>query len=101
MTALGAQLATIPRNSRARQLPTANIVDGRTELTFENIHDLCLFVAREINMSKKKYGRFATEIGMCHGTVSRMAQGITQHPRAETVFAMLSALGYEVVVRGQ
>jgi hypothetical protein len=91
-------LGSIPRMTRKNR-PIHNIVDGRTEMTFENIHDLCAFVAREINFSKKKYGRFASEIGMAHGTVSNMAKGITQHPRAETVFQMLKALGYEVVVR--
>lgn len=93
-----AELARIPRSYRRRG-PSADVVDGRTELTFENIHDLCAFVAREIAFSRKKYGRFAQEIGMSHGTVKNMATGVTQHPRAETVFQMLKALGYEVVVR--
>ena len=91
-------LASIPRMGRKNR-PIHNFVDGRSEMTFENIHDLCAFVAREINFSKKKYSKFADEIGMCHGTVSNMARGVTQHPRAETVFQMLKALGYEVVVR--
>jgi len=91
-------LASIPRMGRKNR-PIHNIVDGRTEMTFENIHDLCAFVAREINFTKKKYSRFASEAGMAHGTVSNMAKGVTQHPRAETVFQMLKVLGYEVVVR--
>jgi transcriptional regulator with XRE-family HTH domain len=92
-------LASIPRGLRRKNLPIHNVVEGRAEMTFENIHDLCAFVAREIQFSKKKYSKFAAEIGMSHGTVSRMATGVTQHPRAETVFQMLRALGYEVVVR--
>jgi hypothetical protein len=93
------ELATIPRGLKRKNRPIANVVEGRTELTFDNIHDLCAFVAREIAFTKKKYSTFAKDIGMCHGTVSNMARGVTQHPRAETVFAMLKALGYEVVVR--
>lgn len=93
-----AAIATLPsRSVRGKTRPA--VVNGRAEFTFENINDLCAFVAREIAFSKKKYGRFATEIGMTHGTVKNMATGVTQHPRAETVFAMLRALGYEVVVR--
>jgi hypothetical protein len=69
-------------------------------MTFKNVADLCAFVAREINFSKKKYSTFATDVGCAHGTVSRMATGQTRYPRAETVFAMLRCLGYEVVVRG-
>lgn len=93
-----AELARIPRSYRRRG-PSADVVDGRTELTFENIHDLCAFVAREIQLTKKKYSKFATDVGCCTSTVSRMANGYTHHPRAETVFQMLKALGYEVVVR--
>lgn len=93
-----AQLASIPRLTRKNR-PALNVVEGRTEMTFENIHDLCAFVAREINFTKRKYSKFASDIGMTYGTVSRMATGVTQHPRAETVFQMLKALGYEVVVR--
>lgn len=91
-------LASIPRLMRKNR-PMHNVVNGRAEMTFENINDLCAFVAKEIAFTKKKYGTFAKEIGMCQGTVSNMAKGITQHPRAETVFQMLKALGYEVVVR--
>jgi len=91
-------LATIPRMMRKNR-PTHQVVNGRAEMTFETVHDLCVFVASEIAFSKKKYGTFAKEIGMSQGTVSNMAKGITQHPRAETVFQMLKALGYEVVVR--
>jgi hypothetical protein len=69
------------------------------EFTFKDIHELCAFVAREIAFSKVKHSRIAAKADLCHGTVSRMANGITQHPRAETVFAMLRVLGYEVVVR--
>jgi hypothetical protein len=85
------------RSIKGRARP--EVVDGHMEFTFNSITELCAFVAKEIAFSKKKYGRFATEIGMTHGTVKNMATGHTQHPRAETVFAMLKALGYEVVVR--
>jgi predicted XRE-type DNA-binding protein len=95
---LEAQLATIHRLPRKKR-PVANVVEGRTELTFENIHDLCAFVAREISMTKLKYSKFAEKAEMSYSTVSRMANGYTQHPRAETVFSMLRVLGYEVVVR--
>lgn len=101
MTAAAIQtevLASIPRLNRKNR-PSHNVVNGRAEMTFESINDLCAFVAREINFTKKKYSTFAKDIGMCHGTVSNMAKGVTQHPRAETVFQMLKALGYEVVVR--
>lgn len=95
------QLTTETRSARRyTKRITPDFVGGKLELTFKDIHELCAFVAAEINLSRKKYNRFASEIGMSHGTVSRMATGQTQHPRAETVFSMLRALGYEVVVRG-
>lgn len=92
-------LATIPRGLKRKGRPALNVVEGRTEMTFESVADLCAFVAREINFTKKKYSKFAGEVGMSYGTVSNMAKGITRYPRAETVFQMLKALGYEVVVR--
>lgn len=92
-----AAISTLPSRIKGRSRP--EVVDGRMEFSFNSITELCAFVAKEIAFSKKKYGRFATEIGMSHGTVKNMATGQTQHPRAETVFSMLKALGYEVVVR--
>ena len=94
------ELATYeaPRRSAIRG-NRPEVVDGRMEFTFEDINELCAFVAREINFSKQKYSKFAAKCDLAHGTVSRMARGETHHPRAETVFAMLRVLGYEVVVR--
>jgi hypothetical protein len=92
-------LATLPTRSKISGRARPQVVDGHMEFTFDNISDLCAFVAKEIAFSRKKYSTFAKDIGMCHGTVSNMAKGVTQHPRAETVFQMLKALGYEVVVR--
>jgi predicted XRE-type DNA-binding protein len=95
-----AELATFeaPRRSRISG-NRPEVIDGRMEFTFANINELCAFVAKEIAFSKMKYSKFAKKADICHGTVSRMANGTTQHPRAETVFAMLRVLGYEVVVR--
>jgi len=56
-------------------------------------------VQREIHRSKIKFKMIAEKGGVCASTVGRMAAGETQHPRAETVFAMLRVLGFEVVVR--
>jgi hypothetical protein len=89
-------LATLPHATRRR---SAREIDGHIEFTFNDIHELCAFVAREISMTKLKYTKFAEKTGCCTSTVSRMANGYTQHPRAETVFQMLRTLGYEVVVR--
>jgi hypothetical protein len=97
MTALATSGATAIPSLRGR--PRPQMVDGRMEFTFENIAELCAFVAREIAFSKMKYVKVAEKAGVCGSTVSNMANGVTQHPRAETVFAMLRVLGYEVVVR--
>jgi len=94
------ELATLP-GAMARQSHRLrpDVIDGRMEFTFKDINELCAFVAREIAFSKLKYSKIAERGGVCASTVSKMAGGVTQHPRAETVFAMLRVLGYEVVVR--
>lgn len=88
--------AVLPRATRRRE---ARVVDGHIEFTFNDIAELCAFVAREIEITKKKYSVLANKAGVCSSTVSRMANGTTQHPRAETVFQILKTLGYDVVVR--
>lgn len=94
---MNAQQLVLPHpTSRA----SAKVNEGRIEFTFNDIEELCAFVAREISLSKKKYSRLAEKADVCPNTVSRMANGKTHHPRAETVFALLGVLGYEVVVRG-
>lgn len=90
-----AQLAHIPRKSR----PVANVVDGHLEFTFKNEVELYKFLAREIAVRKVKFSKFAEKADMSTNTVSRMAHGETQFPRFSTVFHMLSALGYELVVK--
>ena len=69
------------------------------EYTFDDIGQLCAFLQHEIQSSKRKYVRLAEAAGCCPATVSNMASGITQYPRAGTVFAILKTLGYEVVIR--
>lgn len=90
--------ATILPHATRRK--SASVVDGHIEFSFNTIEELCAFVAREIQLTKLKYRKFAEKTGCCYSTVSRMANGHTQHPRAETVFQMLKTLGYDVVVRG-
>lgn len=90
-----AQLATIPRAQR----PAANVVDGHIEFTFKNEADLYRFLSREISLRKMKHSKFAQKADMSPTTVSRMVKGETNFPRFATVFHMLNALGYELVVK--
>jgi hypothetical protein len=69
------------------------------EYTFRDMHELCAFLAHEIAESRYKYNAIASRAGCCASTVSNMAHGQTQFPRASTVFSILQVLGFEVVIR--
>jgi hypothetical protein len=40
--------------------------------------------------------RLADEAGLCYGTVHRLYEGITQEPRASTIFKLARAVGMTV-----
>lgn len=67
---------------------------------FNDIRELCNFLADEIMFSGMKFSKIAS-LANCHGsTVAHLARKETASPRAATVFQVLRALGYEVLVRG-
>lgn len=69
------------------------------EYHFADMSELCAFLQHEIQLSKFKYNAIASKAGCCSSTVSNMAHGLTQYPRASTVFNILRVLGFEMVVR--
>jgi transcriptional regulator with XRE-family HTH domain len=69
------------------------------ELNFNNMEELLAFLAHEITKSKLKYSKLAERAHVVPQTVSRIAHGETRGPRAATVFSILAALGFEVVIR--
>jgi hypothetical protein len=69
------------------------------EYTFKNIYELCAFVQSEILNSKLKYAEIARRADCCAQTVSNMASGETQQPRASTVLSILGALGFQWIAR--
>lgn len=69
------------------------------EYTFADINELCAFLQHEIQSSKRKYKDIAEKAGCCPQTVSNMASGTTHFPRAATVFEIMRALGFTIVVR--
>jgi transcriptional regulator with XRE-family HTH domain len=69
------------------------------EYKFKNMEELVTFLAGEINASDLNYTRLAERSHVCASTVSNLANDLTKSPRAATVFAILAALGFEVVVR--
>ncbi|MER8619180.1 XRE family transcriptional regulator [Mesorhizobium sp. M1409] len=75
-------------------------LDEAEEYSFENIADLVIFVSAEIMRSKQKYARLADKSHVCATTISKLANRETKSPRAATVFQVLYALGFDVVVRG-
>lgn len=78
-----------------------DVIDvGPQEWSFDTTEELCQFCAREINASKKKYSKLAEAAGVCPTTISNLARGATNFPRAATVLQVLRALGFEVIVRG-
>jgi hypothetical protein len=69
------------------------------EYEFGDVPELCAFVAGEIIRCHLSYKDLAAKAHVCVATVSRLASGDTQFPRAATLFGILNALGYTVVVR--
>lgn len=69
------------------------------EYTFQDIRELCAFLQSEIQRSKRTYKYIAEKAGCCAQTVSNMASGSTNYPRAATVFEILRVLGFQIVVR--
>lgn len=69
------------------------------DYTFADIRELCAFLQSEIQRSKRTYKYIAEKAGCCAQTVSNMASGSTNYPRAATVFEILRVLGFQVVVR--
>lgn len=81
--------------ARPRQSST-----GRSdEFHFANMEEVLAFVAGEIVSSRRKYVHIARAAHVCPATVSALAHHATKAPRAATVFSILAALGFEVVVR--
>lgn len=73
--------------------------NDQREFTFKDTLELCQFTAYEIQRSPKKYSKIAESAGCCYSTVANLANGYTTYPRAQTLFAILQVLGFEVVVR--
>ena len=61
--------------------------------------EICEFIAHHIRTSKLTYSAIAWKAGCSPNTVSRMAMGDTHLPRYSTVFFILDALGFDVVLR--
>ena len=74
-------------------------LERKGEISFDSMAELCAFVQHEIIASRTKYVKLAAKAEVCASTISKMAHGETHFPRANTVFAILRALGYEVLVR--
>lgn len=71
-----------------------------TDRSFNDIRELCDFLSIEIRTSGLKFVKIA-ERANCHPTtVAHLARNETASPRAATVFQVLRALGFEVLVRG-
>lgn len=84
-----------------RRRRTSDVIDvGPQEYSFDEINQLCDFCMREINATKQKYSKLAEKAGVCPTTISNLAKGNTNFPRASTVLQVLRALGFEVIVRG-
>jgi transcriptional regulator with XRE-family HTH domain len=69
------------------------------EFTFNDIEELTAFLAGEIVTSRRRYKDIAEQAGVGAQTVSHVAHGLSRFPRAATLFKILVALGYEIVVR--
>lgn len=92
-------LASIPRSSsKVRRFPV--IENTASDWHFEDTAALCDFCSKEIRASKIKYSKLAEKAGVCVSTISKMARGETNFPRANTILEILRALGFQVVVRG-
>lgn len=88
----------IPMSRAARLVKTRQ--NESIDRHFHTIQDLCNFVSAEIRASRMKFVKIAEKSGVCPATVSNLAHGETQMPRAATLLQILRALGYEIVVRG-
>lgn len=74
--------------------------DGWRDQHFNDIGELCRFLSAEIFASKMKFSKIG-QLANCHPTtVAHLARNETASPRASTVFQVLRALGFEVIVRG-
>jgi DNA-binding phage protein len=91
-------LATERNTSKVRRFPVEDT--GPSDWHFDDTKALCDFCAKEIRASKIKYSKLAEKAGVCHSTISKMARGETNFPRANTILEILRALGFNVVVRG-
>lgn len=92
-------MQTVTEATNVQVLPQRRWSADEHEYSFKDITELCAFIQHEIQSSKKKYKDIAEKAGCCAQTVSNMASGTTHYPRAATVFEILRALGFEVVVR--
>jgi DNA-binding phage protein len=86
-------------HTSAQSASLKGIPDLGREYTFTDTAELCAFLQHEIQVSKKKYKDIAAKAGCCAQTVSNMASGSTHYPRFGTVMAILSVMGFELVVR--
>lgn len=74
--------------------------EGWRDRQFNDVGELCRFLADEIQLSKMKYSKIAALANVHPTTISNIAHHLVTSPRASTVLQILRALGFEVIVRG-
>lgn len=96
------QIAEVVDFQTARRMSSRPIRDpeGYSDRHFNDVAELTRFLADEIRASRMRYSKLASISNVHATTISKLAHGQVQFPRAATLLQILRALGFEIIVRG-